>query len=491
MYNSLTGTDKPVCRWGNEVQTATVVSGPALQCLSPPAPIVPAVASFSYLHTLSDAPPASWRYGAAALRTDGELRLTTGEPTSAGSLLLPVRDSEGGYRGAVNASGLYFARFRVTWKMRVFSPCVGRECPTAGDGLSFSYGLLPPGAIGETGAGLGLRVSFLTAARCPPPHQLSGCPVVEVRYATELLARVPLDAEFRWTFFRTATIEYSWRGLYIAFAGVEYIKHGTLYIDDWAPTKSWSMGFGARSGLQTDVHEMRDLYGELGSLVDATTVPLHVSLNSQQYVAVDVAHMRCWDGCHGWSPDLGNPCGEQGHGPLSHAHTTRERCGREQGLYGPSAIGTEPMDAFGRTNGFVYYGAPNVTLISPTTGPTLGGPPALLLAGTGLHSYGGLHGGSHYRCRFGTATYTTATVSASLDEAYCVAPAGAARNDLPVALSLNGQQFHPAPSNYDRLASAEATRIAEGLPNIRTDPRRYLRHDHSAKPRVTQPRRRR
>ena len=67
--------------------------------------------------------------------------------------------------------------------------------------------------------------------------------------------------------------------------------------------------------------------------------------------SVDVAHMRCWDGCHVWSPDLGNPCAEQGHGPLSHAHTTREACGREQGLYGPSAIGTEPSDAFGRTNG--------------------------------------------------------------------------------------------------------------------------------------------
>jgi hypothetical protein len=325
---------------------------------------------------------------------------------------------------------------------------------SGGDGLSFSYGLLPPGAIGETGAGLGLRVAFLTASRCPPPHVLDTCPVLEVRYATDLLVRVPLNATFRGHVFSRVLIEYSWKGLRVSHGGVEYVPVGTLYIDGWTPERTWSMGFGARSGLQTDVHEMRELSVELGALVDATTVPLQVSLNSQQYVPVDVPHMRCWDGCHGDAPDLSNPCPEQGHGV----------CGREQGMYGPSAIGTETSDADLRTVGFTYFGAPNVTLLSPTTGPTLGGAPALMLAGTGLHSYGGLHGGSHYRCRFGMGTYTTATVSASIDEAYCIAPAGNARSHVPVAISLNGQQFHAAPSDYDRIASAAATQLAEASP---------------------------
>jgi hypothetical protein len=318
--------------------------------------------------------------------------------------------------------------FRVTFGMRVFNPCVGRGCPTAGDGLSFSYGLLPPGAIGETGAGLGLRVCFLTASRCAPPRVTDSCPTLEVRYATHVLVRVSLDATFRGRTFRTASIEYTWSGLRVVYDGVEYVRAGTLHIDEWGPTAAWSMGFGARSGLQTDVHELRDVDLELGALVDATSVPLHVSLNSQQYVAVDVPHMRCHDGCHGDAPDLLAPCPEQGHGV----------CGREQGLYGPSALGTQTLDADARTVGFTYYGSPNVTLLSPTSGPMLGGPPALMLAGTGLHSFGGVHGGSHYRCRFGLATFTTATVSATKDEAYCVAPAGPARIHLPVALSLNG-----------------------------------------------------
>mgnify|MGYP001981988918 CR=1 FL=1 len=117
-----------------------------------------------------------------------------------------------------------------------------------------------------------------------------------------------------------------------------------------------------------------------------------------------------------------------------------------------------------RTRGFVYFGEPNVTLLSPTTGPELGGPPAVMLAGMGLHRFGGLHGGSHYRCRFGSDTYTTATVSASIDEAYCVAPAGNPAVHVPVAISLNGQQFHDSPNNYDRLGSAAATHLAEASP---------------------------
>ena len=39
------------------------------------------------------------------------------------------------------------------------------------DGLSFSYGLLPPRALGEAGGGLGLRVAFVTGAACAAPHQ--------------------------------------------------------------------------------------------------------------------------------------------------------------------------------------------------------------------------------------------------------------------------------------------------------------------------------
>ena len=47
-----------------------------------------------------------------------------------------------------------------------------------GDGVSFSYGRLPPSSLGEQGGGLGLRVSFLTAAKCtgkPRPVASGAC----------------------------------------------------------------------------------------------------------------------------------------------------------------------------------------------------------------------------------------------------------------------------------------------------------------------------
>ena len=54
--------------------------------------------------------------------------------------------------------------------------------------------------------------------------------------------------------------------------------------------------------------------------------------------------------------------------------------------------------------GFRYQGVPTITLLSPTTGPTLGGAPPVRLSGGGRHTLGGLAGGPHYRCRFGNGT---------------------------------------------------------------------------------------
>ena len=54
--------------------------------------------------------------------------------------------------------------------------------------------------------------------------------------------------------------------------------------------------------------------------------------------------------------------------------------------------------------GFRYQGVPIVSMLSPTTGPTLGGAPPVRLSGGGRHTLGGLAGGPHYRCRFGNGT---------------------------------------------------------------------------------------
>ena len=49
---------------------------------------------------------------------------------------------------------------------------------------------------------------------------------------------------------------------------------------------------------------------------------------------------------------------------------------------------------------FTYYGTPNVTALSPASGPTLSNTPALVLADTGRRVWRAAWS-SHYRCRFG------------------------------------------------------------------------------------------
>ena len=131
-----------------------------------------------------------------------------------------------------------------------------------------------------------------------------------------------------------------------------------------------------------------------------------------------------------------------------------------------------------------------MTTLSPTTGPTLGGTPAVMLQGGGRHSLESLTGGPHYRCRFGDGmggeyAYApaahgaedhvygeqaasgdhTLTTHGDDDIVFCVAPPGVATNmaatnatdashagwGVRVAVSLNGQQFHDLTERYRRL----------------------------------------
>ena len=177
----------------------------------------------------------------------------------------------------------------------------------------------------------------------------------------------------------------------------EYVPAWSLRIAGWAPEPGWSFGIGARSGMETDIHRVRALSIEVGALVGPSAALLSVSLNSQQFVSV---------------------------------------------------------------GDFIYYASPNVTLLSPTTGPVYGAGPAVMLAGAGWRTHGSLAGGSHYRCRFGAGSYVSGTASAHADEVYCVAPAGGAAASLPVALSLNAQQYHAAPSNFSRLTDADVSDAA-------------------------------
>ena len=103
------------------------------------------------------------------------------------------------------------------------------------------------------------------------------------------------------------------------------------------------------------------------------------------------------------------------------------------------AVGAPSERAAGADSSFAYLGAPSVTAISPTCGPTYGQTNLTL---TGVH----LQGGSDYRCRFGASRYlVNASTLAHLDSAsgtvHCLTPRG--MDDLPslhLELSLNGQE---------------------------------------------------
>ena len=390
------------CRFGGAVVPAYADANKELRCQAPPAHFAPAVAELRMLYGMGDAPPEEWLHGHADLLESGALRLTDGDQGSAGAMLLPA--SALNTSGRASLSGGY-RHFRATFHFRVHSG-------TGADGFSFSYGQLPAAAVGETGGGDGLRVSFLTAAPCaqvddifepmPGGHRLRyfttvhRCAVLTVRHAHTLLWNVSLDASFRSDAYQNATISFSHDGLYVQAGGRDYVPRGAIrHIPGYAPTSAWSFGFGARSGEQTDVHEIRDLSIALGTAVAATPVPLAVSLNAQQYAAVD--------------------------------------------------------------GGFRYYGAPVVSVLSPSTGPAAGGLPQLLLGGGGLHTIASVRGGSDYRCRFGGDEWVRGTLAAEADEVYCTAPKGEAPLAAAVTLTLNGQQYHALPSNLTRHAPGTLT----------------------------------
>ena len=207
------GGVEPTCMFGVEVVPAwrphgAVPANSSLVCRSPTADAAAVRRTLTLLQPAAPGqrPPAGWLQGDAEVLEDGEglrLRLTTADLASAGSLVLPP--------GALNASRVGHRHFHARWAMRLHGG-------DGGDGVSLSYGFLPPSSLGEQGGGLGLRVAFLTAAKCagkPRPVGAVGatdCPVLTVHYGRTLLATVSLPAAVRGAVsdFVPVVVEYSW-----------------------------------------------------------------------------------------------------------------------------------------------------------------------------------------------------------------------------------------------------------------------------------------
>ena len=198
------------------------------------------------------------------------------------------------------------------------------------------------------------------------------CAVLTVRHAHTLLWNVSLDASFRSDAYQNATISFSHDGLYVQAGGRDYVPRGAIrHIPGYAPTSAWSFGFGARSGADGRARDSRPLIA-LGTAVAATPVPLAVSLNAQQYAAVD--------------------------------------------------------------GGFRYYGAPVVSVLSPFDGPRCRWAAAAPAGRRWPPHVASVRGGSDYRCRFGGDEWVRGTLAAEADEVYCTAPKGEA--PLAAAVTL-------------------------------------------------------
>jgi hypothetical protein len=218
-----------------------------------------------------------------------------------------------------------------------------------GDGFSISYGDLPqpPTGIGETGAGLGLRILFRTYVHDRVTVMWRGNVVHTLSTST---LRTPSDGEFA-----HVHIKFERMLLDLWYRGVRLIHQ--LFCPWFYPSPEWQWALEARAGQRADDHWIRNFtMRSSASLYDLGAVELRLTLNDQDYTT----------GGTPFHVYYGRPVLTPGHSMCR----------------SPSV--SECPNAF-----------------SPSSGPTDGGT-LITLHGSGL-------GGSApeaYRCRFGNAPFS-------------------------------------------------------------------------------------
>ena len=148
----------------------------------------------------------------------------------------------------------------------------GGENRTGGEGVSVCLGDLPDAPFGESGAGEGLRVSFLTHAE-----------LLEVYYDRELIVRRPTERSiFRAERFVPARVEYGPKGLSVHVDGIALVHE--VLLGAWSPLPTWRFGMGARTGEgRTDEHRVDNLLLTVGAQVDPRSAWVEVSSNGQKF----------------------------------------------------------------------------------------------------------------------------------------------------------------------------------------------------------------
>ena len=191
------------------------------------------------------------------------------------------------------------------------------------DGLSFCHGEVPlAGSLGERGSSAGLCVSFVSGPdkitgdhgrsreitigasydgvalrqrpRTPSLATFASVPECDADYPTRLpqcerapppppppLASQLQRARGSWL---NVTVEVSRRGLQLDVDGATLFE--AVELVGWTPLPSWGFAFGARTGIDDDVHRVDSLYIERGVSLEEQGVDVDLTLNGQQYTPV-------------------------------------------------------------------------------------------------------------------------------------------------------------------------------------------------------------
>ena len=152
------------------------------------------------------------------------------------------------------------------------------------DGMSFSYGDLSSGPIGELGGGRGLRVCFRTHT-----HER-----VEIWYADTLrhvssnksVLTWPQGHSLRSNDFVDVLVQYSTDGLTVRHKGVTHAVG--LIIEGWRPQHGWMFALGARAGQLSDDHHIDDLIIDGGAAIAPEAAPLSITHNGLQFTSAPV-----------------------------------------------------------------------------------------------------------------------------------------------------------------------------------------------------------
>jgi hypothetical protein len=275
-FNDSIGVD----RWyGTALVPGTLRGGDTLSCITPSASDA-AVSRSLHLDFSDPTPPPGVALVGSAHIDGGMLLLTRAMHHEHGAIILTGDTATG-------TTPWPWARFEL--RMRVYVGdgewfCTydeakgGRVC--GGEGFSLSYGALPTGNLGQTGAGKGLRVAFRTGPR--------GGPAIDVTYDNELVLHSSLlPAGWPrgvWVSVRVGYDTYdSPGGLVLERDG--RVDFRSLVLSGWAPQSSWQMAIAAHTGLAVDRHMLDNVTLSTDSLIKPARVEVEVTLNGQQFTS--------------------------------------------------------------------------------------------------------------------------------------------------------------------------------------------------------------